>query len=164
MWGSDTSIINEDLQRATNRVAERVGLIEDVDFFEALGGSSPDSSLFHDSIHPNYNGYQVLGQAAFEAILPLVTPTASPTTATPTRRPTPAPTTPAPSTPVPSHTPTTTTPTLQPSLKPTAKPTVRPTAPSCARVELVDASDCPADLDLPPCSDDLETGQLCLGD
>ena len=30
----------EDLQRATNRVAERAGLIEDVDFFEALGGDS----------------------------------------------------------------------------------------------------------------------------
>lgn len=39
-WGRDTAIINQQLQQATNRVAERVGLVEEVDFFEVLGGRS----------------------------------------------------------------------------------------------------------------------------
>jgi len=128
-WGDDTDIINKELRGAVKDIAEDLGL-DTVDFYEAMigpGGESYDEALFHDSIHPNFDGYRELGRAAFGTVsaeFGAPSPSKRPTYA-PTAKPSPTPTY-APTTPAPSYEPTTPAPTPRPSPGPSPEPTFEP--------------------------------------
>lgn len=145
---------------------ERTGCVADVDEED----QSDNCLKYYDSdgVHTSQKGSRLVSESVLLALFP---PSPRPTSR-PSRMPTREPSR---------------KPTLKPSLEPTRPPTARPvqeptvaprtaapspratprpTEPSCARVEPVDASDCPpANLLLPICSArGLAVGDLCRGD
>ena len=64
----DKSVINVDVQKIVAEVAAAAGVTLLVDFFGALGGIEPDPDLYHDKIHPNDRGYEVLGREALAVV------------------------------------------------------------------------------------------------